>query len=160
MKKKFILMAAVLLAFFSCSDDGNMDSTDPVLNRNEFVFSKLGGTDTLYSIQKSEYQIHGLSLRNIHTGIEEYNANLSKKDTVFTDSEGHSLGCITYDGDIASSITTEWFKIIMSNQQYSSPMYIIEATPSESCPYSLEMAIHQKNGGASISVRYDNQMSQ
>ncbi len=40
-------MAAVLLAFFSCSDDDNMDSTDPVLNRNEFVFSKLGGTDTV-----------------------------------------------------------------------------------------------------------------
>lgn len=155
MKTKLVILCTILLSLASCSDDDNMNSTDPVLNKNEFVFSKEGGVDTLYSRLHSKYQILSVSLVNTETGAEDYSANLSKQDTVFTDAKGQIIGHISYDGNSVSRIATKWFNISAEDVHNTSPKYIITAAPFESCPYSLGMAISQKNGGASVSVKYE-----
>lgn len=153
--KKVLFFLAVMFALVSCSDDDNMNSTDPVLNKNEFVFSKEGGVDTMYSKVSSKYGIHRLGLHDLSTGNEVCEANLSRKDSLLVSDEGQILGHITYKGNVVSSIDTEWFDIKLSDAKKASPRYVIIAAPSDDCPYSLGMAIIQKNGGASVSVKYE-----
>lgn len=155
MKTKLVILCTILLSLASCSDDDNMNFTDPVLNKNEFVFSKEGGVDTLYSKVNSKYGIFRIILHDLSTDNEICEANLNRKDSLLVDADGQILGHITYSGDVVSRIDTEWFDIKLSGAKKASPRYVIIAAPSDDCPYSLGMVIIQKNGGACVSVKYE-----